>query len=236
MLVDNAGLDAYAIKNVLYPTPPPIQTQELDATISFVGDFNSVFVPGTVIYITFQAMFSSDEVAQGGEGANLIDIYDAPSNPSFFAHYMAGIAPRYAINAWDFNSLDGGTNVPQTFVAATWYDIGLKIGIEPGVGVVITPRIAGVEYATFTSSKTNIQSFDFGGFSPPLITHRNLDNLLIGTTGYGSSDIFSADFTSTIVPPFDATSGANISISSGTLLINDSTGTANFARKNITWP
>lgn len=66
-----------------------------------------------------------------------------------------------------------------------------------------------------------------------LLTDFDIDYVKIGTTGFGSSDVFSADFSSGgIVPPFDSYSqsgGVNLSVGSGVLHAGGTAGVA-FAR------
>lgn len=52
-------------------------------------------------------------------------------------------------------------------------------------------------------------------------SHWQMDDLAIGTTGIGSSDVFADSFSgATIAPPFDSIVGSGISLSAGALLVD----------------
>jgi hypothetical protein len=60
-----------------------------------------------------------------------------------------------------------------------------------------------------------------------------IDDVKVGTSD-GASDVFSADFASAIVPPFDSTTGSGISASGGQMVISNA-GTDAYATKTEAW-
>jgi hypothetical protein len=110
-----------------------------------------------------------------------------------------------------------------SFAPEVWYTVDLQVDFSESFPVV-TPRINGAALAPFNcESGLAITRFylgacqSIGSFS--YVNNRQLDDLKIGTQGWGSDNLFSADFSSGVVPPFDSIVGLGASLSAGTLLV-----------------
>jgi hypothetical protein len=99
----------------------------------------------------------------------------------------------------------------------TNYVVDFRLMISDGVTTVLG-RIDGAPFGTFTDDCTAATELRVGVMSYNVQpVHLNIDNVLMGTTAFGSSDVFLADFASAIVPPFDSTTGTGLTIVSQTL-------------------
>lgn len=179
----------------------------------------------STLFVSFRVNIHDNQ-----DNYDLIHIGDGSSN------YVAVF--QDSSGSWGFyDDLSGNETDDPSFILNTWFTLGIKIEFS-GSDAAITPRINGVDLAGFVSTGLVINSIQFGGVSTSFLTHVNnhqLDDLNIGTTDWGSSDLFDADFSSTIVPPFDSVTGTGMSISSGTLLVNN-VGTNTYATKSFIFP
>lgn len=94
---------------------------------------------------------------------------------------------------------------------------------EPAPSVVYV-RIDGVEEGPLVldGMPSGLTQIRVGGGFGGGVGNQFFDDVKVGTTGWQSSDVFSADFASAIVPPFDSTSGVGLSLSGGTLQVDNS--------------
>jgi len=197
------------------------------------------------IYFTWRVKFDADEVTDGSSAgsADMLDVHqDAGADDTnailfTFLEWPSGTPPNVIIfGTWSTNQTHS-----LTVVADTYYVFGAKIRLLNGGadGYEVTPYVDGVEQAPFTdpTPRTGIGSFDFGGRYAPASDNvkRSYDYLKVGTTGWGSSDLFDANFSSAIVPPFDSeVSGGNLSIVTGNMLVDvPGGGTDAYAIKDL---
>lgn len=91
--------------------------------------------------------------------------------------------------------------------------------VLPGFAYLL---VGGVEYGPFAIEVSQFQLMQlFVDARAPI--HAKYDNYVVGTTGYGSSDVFSSDFSSGPIPPWD-----DVFLSDGTTTDGVSGGTLNF--------
>lgn len=165
-----------------------------------------------------------------GDPGDFIHLGSSPTN--FVAAYHSNGSSTFS-----FYENNGGnfSDSSDTFPIDSWYTLDMRISFSGG-DATITPRVNGVELSPFTSSGLVITEVDFGSLLGNLIVNdHELDDLRIGTTGWGSSDLFSADFSTTISPPFDSQTGTGISIVGGRLVISNA-GTDAYAIKALSYP
>lgn len=90
-------------------------------------------------------------------------------------------------------------------------------------------RLDGTEYGPYAVVIDGLLIMDLYSFSFEAPLHVKYDNFTAGTTGYGSSDVFSDGFASGPIPPWDSTfddGTTTVAVSGGTLNIdNSSVGT-----------
>lgn len=102
----------------------------------------------------------------------------------------------------------------------------------------LTVRIDGVDQGTSDISGLNVTELKelwVGNYIADLVNDHLIDDVLVGTSGYGSSDVFSADFSASIVPPFDSeVNGAGLSISGGQLHVDTASADA-YAVKDLSF-
>jgi hypothetical protein len=133
--------------------------------------------------------------------------------------------------------LTGFTIAPDTFVY-----IDIKFVVSPDHKAIdITFRLNGTEVGVLhadAASPWRILNFGVGqpdGGAPPITVNRDVDYLYIGTTGYGSYDLFAADFT-TDESPFDSLvtngDGAITFPDVANMHVESTTGDADCAFKN----
>lgn len=109
--------------------------------------------------------------------------------------------------------------------ATTWYVIDVKIErTSDHLHMTATVRLDGVSLGTGTTwdsgSPWNIFDFAAGALHNFRISSRDMDYFTIGSTTWGTTDIFNCDFSS--LAPFDTLEGTGVSIGSGMLSIVNS--------------
>ncbi len=117
-----------------------------------------------------------------------------------------------------------------TWPIETWVTLEMFIQSDtPSAGLItVTPRIDGTALTPISTDAPDLTQLYFGSLPDPASqfnAYHHLDDLRIGTTDWGSSDIFAADFASAIIPPFTSlvpadapdTTYNNLSIDAGTL-------------------
>lgn len=191
-------------------------------------------LPGTVglpMYIQFDMNWH--DAGSINNGADMIHVGegDLSNNQTYVAVFPQGGQFTFWSNVSPFNFAQVGTSALNT-----WITIGMKLEVS-GATVMLTPKIDATEYTAFDAGSFNVTHFFFGAIFSGSVNNFELDNLTIGSSGWGSSDIFTANFNDfSIVPPFDSVTGTGISASGGTLSIVNSPGTDAYADKTITWP
>ncbi len=226
-----------------------VAATSFDITSEDITDSRAVFWMSTELnpaglYFTWRVKFDTDEVTDGAAAgsADMLNVHqDAGADDTNTILYTWFNWPSGTpANTANFGTWSTGEQYPLTIVADSYYVMGARIRLlDAGAsGYEITAYVDGVEQTPFTDPtvRTGIGSFDFGGrYAPTDNVKRSFDYLKVGTTGWGSSDIFDADFASAIVPPFDSTvSGGNLSIVSGNLLVDvPGGGTDAYAIKDL---
>lgn len=77
-------------------------------------------------------------------------------------------------------------------------------------------------------------SLFFGAYFSGDVNDYTLDALTVGTTSFGSSELFSDNFSGgTIAPPFNAVVGSGISLAAGRLLLQSNPATDGYAKKYL---
>lgn len=191
-------------------------------------DTQQVPAPPIVLGLYVSFMVNVHDASEATASANFIQIGGATVSDDAFAIWVDSAG-------FEFEASTGGlTTVPGVFTLNTWFTIDLRIVISMGV-ITATPRINGVQYADFSGGTISIKNIFFGAIASGSVNNHSLDNLLLGSTDWETSDFFSANFTSSIVPPFDSITGSGLSISGGTLLVSNA-GTDAWATKAFIYP
>ena len=196
------------------------------------GGLPPVTLPDT-FYVQFTVKFDATELADGS-GSSMFAL-DNPNvvSPNFL------IVPFAVATVDQYNRLQsfmqwpsGNDNVTYDIsatplLADVWYTIDLKVEFAVDHETLdITTRLDSSVLGTLncTSNPTaawNISNFLLG--APDNGENiRQYDLCKLGTTGYGTSDLFNADFSS--LAPFDSLSGTGISVTGGVLDINNPSG------------
>lgn len=219
-----SAADAY----ILSSTAIQIRAIRELSTLSFITEF-SALLPPKDLYIQFDVNWH--DAATVGFGSDVFDIgLNDDSNWIGVFSYDQGSG-----SFWAFYSWTGGSNGATTpVILDTWYTMGIKI--EYTGSYTVTPRVDGVDYASFNPGTVSLEKIHFGAWWSGASNNHELDNLTIGTSGWGSSDIFSANFDDfSIAPPFDSITGTGLDASSGTLTVVNGGGDA-YAIKAVSWP
>lgn len=191
-----------------------------------------------VLYIQFQIRSNdsntasqSFQIGTSDEHYNLeVNRSDGVGGSNLFLEYFT-LSGSHIINA-----------APGSFALNTWYTIDIKLDFSASPASA-TFRIDSSVIGSFLLDKGGL-TIDYFGLGNVDATgfkrDENYDNLKLGTTSYGSSDLFDADFSSAIVPPFDSVvdpSGA-LSISAGTLKNFHAAGSSvkSYANKSFVFP
>lgn len=191
-------------------------------------------------YVTFRARFNTAEASGGGPpfafNVDLLNEGFAAARALDFQIWQSGV-PFYdtlAVAFWGADFSNGYAEYDSlTIDADTYYVFDLKFVLSPDHKTqTVTVRLDGVVLGTNVSTSTlewMPTNFVTGGVSGGgtlsgggVTINRDFDYFYIGSTTYGTSDIFSADFTSTIVPPYDSIVGTTPpSIVSGAMHVED---------------
>ncbi len=188
-------------------------------------------------YVSMRVRFNSGEGSAGGEIFSFNASDDFAGSKAFDLEIYQDGVPFYGVLATDFWASET-TNYAEytglTIDADTWYIIDLKFEFSPDHKTqTVTVRLDGSVLGFNTSMSTAgfpLNSFILGGFNGGnlsaggIVTDRDFDYLKIGSTDYDTDDLFSADFASAIVPPFDSVVGATTpAIVSGAMHVEDAT-------------
>ena len=200
----------------------PIQIQ----TIVGVHD---VGTPGTRTELYARFLVNVHNEIDGGDFLHLGD--GGGNIVAVFRNNDSGI-DRFWFYYQNGGTLENLLTAPNSFLLDTWYTVDMRI--IWGASIICYARVDGIDVGSFNCTGLDITTLQVGGLYVAGTMNHQLDSFTLGTTGYGSSDLFSADFSSTIIPPFASTTGSGLSISSGTLLVTGTTDT--YATKAITFP
>jgi hypothetical protein len=140
--------------------------------------------------------------------------------------------PPAITSNFGFQGPTGFASSIDTVSLETQYTVDLRLELVGG-NFNVFGRVNGVEASAFTETAFSVDQLRVGAYaSNAIVNNQTIDDLLVGTTGYGSSDLFSYDFSAAIVPPFDSQTGTGLSIAGGALVVNNA-GTDAYAVKNL---
>lgn len=98
----------------------------------------------------------------------------------------------------------------------------------------LTVRVNGDEVGAvpvLTSSSASLAALRLGALSPFGSCQVDIDNVAVGTTGWGANDLFTADFSGgTVAPPFDSAVG-NVFVVNGHMRAETTDGSSAYAEK-----
>lgn len=216
-LVADLGFSS-AISSVI-PIP-----KSLSSSASFIGDLAPLYIPIPSIYFQFDVNFGSVD-----GNTDMVDIWFTSGASGT---WIDGVWPDFYYNLLYSNY--GTFNPGVTLARDTWYTIGIiwRWGPTRSIELFFNGTSLGTAYVP---NYGHIGSFNFGARFGYVDTYRHLDNLTVGTTGLGSSDIFSADFTTSIVPPFGSSVGS-VSVDGGAMLAQGAPGFNAYAIEDISFP
>ena len=185
--------------------------------------------PGPALYVSF--------IVNKHESVDHADlIWVADVDTQYFAAYMyfntTTSQQTIEFYGWD-NWEDYGTPVSLDT------DVLLEMKLEYDSTVTppkwtVTPRVDGNELPPFIDESIGpiVQVSVGAPWTGGATTNHHIDDVKIGTTGWGSSDLLLADFATDIVPPFDSVTGTGAVLDAGRLLCTD----VGAAVKAITYP
>lgn len=140
-----------------------------------------------------------------------------------------------------------GTAADFTVLSGSLITTTVPVGATTGYLVVTTPegtaaalftvvsleafnrieaKIDGTLYGPYTVTGFIPQILRLGAMSSFGPNDHDIDDVKVGTSGFGSTELFTADFASAIVPPFDSTTGSGITATGGVMNINNGGGNA----------
>jgi hypothetical protein len=197
-----------------------------------------------ILYVSFRVN------AHDGEQGNEVITFSSAGGGINYIGVARDVDNQFAL--FHDQSFVPGSNSQSpdgSWLLDTWYTVQMKLDFSSPDTTVVTPRFDGSELATFATTGAGIlmEEFRFGAIDRffGLTNNHDADDLKLGTTGWGSSNLFSADFSSTIVPPFDeidlggAPTPDSLSIVAGALHCSDADspeGVAGYALKSLTFP
>lgn len=209
--------------------------ERMHQTLSFAGNLLTEYLPTGALYVQFDINWhDSATINNGTDPLTIGEDVDDLVNGAFVSVYPSIGQWSFWNNVPPFDSREVGST---SGILDTWITIGMLFQVSGGT-LWLSPRVQGVTYSPFDTGLTYITEIAFGATYSAPSTNFELDNFTIGTTGWGSSNIFSANFNDlSIVPPFDSIIGTGMDASGGTLSVILSTGDDTFAKKTITsWP
>lgn len=242
---DPGGPGLYVIE--YYPDTQTLQPAFNDSAKSFVGAAGTGFFPkalgpslGTYWVMNEHTVYRYDNrlCDNGWEaaGGTLTPIPGRPlSRPA-----KAYIKGSFIYEGTLYTDDPGGSNLWRGHVVDSYLitcDPCTPAPVEGDKYINVTFRIDGTEYDTSDITADNVTELtviNVGARYGIDVNKHEIDDVRVGTTGYGSSDVFSADFTGgTVVPPFDSTvNGGDLDASGGTLAI-DNAGADAYAVKDV---
>jgi hypothetical protein len=221
---DTASLGFSGHLHGVIPFPHPLPP----AALTFAGNLSSTYNPAPPgYYIQFDVNWH--DAGSINNGADMLHIGETDLlNGNYVGVYPASGQFLFWSDAYPYNSSYAGTSALNT-----WITLGMFLSIDGLGNVTLAPRVAGVNYPSFPAGVFTIQNLFFGAIYSGANNNFELDNLTIGTAGWGTSDIFAANFNAfTIVPPFDSIVGTGLDASGGTLLVSNA-GTDTYAQKTL---
>lgn len=186
------------------------------------------------LYIQFDVNWH--DAASIGNGADLIHIGDASNltGGNFVAVFPATFSGSGVWQFWSDAPPSGFINVPVVPVLDTWTTLGMFIQDNSG-NLTLTPYVDGTPYTSYNAGTFSVTGLYFGAIFSGVSNNHELRNLTIGTTGFGSTDLFAADGSS-LVPPFDSSTGTGISSTGTTIQVINSGTDAYGVKATSTWP
>jgi hypothetical protein len=198
-------------------------------------------------YVAIRARFNTGESQFGGQfGIFAFNASDDFAGSQAFDLEMVnqGSGPFYdclAIDFWSATSNNYAEFNGLTINADTYYVFDIKFELSPDrLTQTVTVRQDGSVVGTNTSGTPvawTPTSFILGGFNSGSLSggvtqiNRDFDYFKIGSTGYGTDDLFSASF-GTDQAPFDSLEGSDISVTGGNLHLENATDSA-YALKTL---
>lgn len=192
---------------------------------------NPIITDDVTLYIRFWVQVLTEESTGGTVSADFFHIYNNVTAKLGFRY-------NYADAQWETYA-DGGDTVviEQVIDNAIWYQIDLKLQSSIGSNVSITTRIDDTPGADLLElpSNTRLNNLNFGALNTvDSINKHYLFKLLLGTTGYGSDDVFDGRMDGHIVGPFDSRTGTGISLVNDHYLLINNAGSDAYASKAFT--
>lgn len=155
----------------------------------------------SVLYARFWVKPTATEIAGAGH-MNYIHFANA-------SVAKMGMGYNFGTNRWRLYQ-DGGalSEFSGTYVANAWRKIDIEIVSQVGAYDRMYLTIDNVPIGNLLlNTGSTISRIYFGAYQATSAVDHYLSSLTLGTTGYGSSNVFDGHTTSTIVPPFDSVAG-----------------------------
>lgn len=173
------------------------------------------------LYVQFKVKLGADEIAA------------APQNEFVYLRAESGFAAslsyNYGLSSWVYAiGGESGVYAGAPPVADTYNTIDLKLDYTSTPGsTILTAKFDGTAADPLTVGYVVAGRQLWLGALVSNVTgliNRTFDDVKFGNSGYASTDFLTADFASTIVPPFDLTDGSTVEITSTAMHVHNAGG------------